>query len=114
MDMTNKKLSSTNNSNRFSLGKDKHKRTGYSCMQQRGYSNGFLSGGVFTIKGFLIQILIGIVGGIGVWYFTPAIDAIRIGDSIEPLKIIAFLISIFFVMGGLFGLYDLIRELLGF
>ncbi len=101
-------------SKRFSLGKDKSKRTGYNCMQQRGFSNGFLSGGIFTWRSFLVQFVIGIIGVIGVIFFSPAIEAIRLEESIEPLKILAFLVSVFFVMGGLFGIYDLIREFIGF
>lgn len=112
--ITSDKLNESKQSKSFNLGKDKTKRTGYNCMQQRGYSNGFLSGGIFTWKSFFIQLSIGITGGLGVWYFTPAIEAIRTDDIVEPFKVVLFLISVFFVMGGLFAIYDLVKEILGF
>lgn len=94
-------------------GTDKTVRSGYSCMQQRGFSNGYLSGGLFSFKFFAIQILLGIIGGFGMWYFGPSFEAIGAGEGINALKIGGYLISVIFIIGGLFGIYDLLRELLG-
>ena len=94
-------------------GADKTTRTGNSCMQQRGFSNGYLSGGVFSFKSFAIQILFGIIGLLGMQYFGSAFMARGAGGVIESLKIGAYFISVILVIVGLFGIYDMLRKILG-
>jgi len=96
------------------MKKTRNRKVQHSYKQPEGYSHGFIPVDHFSFKIFFINILIGFIGIIGIWYFTPAFEAISAGDSLEPLKIAAFLLSVVLVMATLFGIYDWLCNLLEF
>lgn len=85
----------------------------HSCMAQRQNRDERLSGGNFSLKSFVIEIIIGVIGGIGVWYFNTPLEAAGSGAGMEFSKIWPLLICVILLIIGIDGIFDLIKKILG-
>lgn len=94
-------------------GGEWNKHTRHNCMQSKGFVKDGLSDDEFSLKVFVTQIILGIIGGSGIWYLSPSFELMIIEEAIEPLKFCLFLLSVVFVIAGIFGIYDLIKKQLG-
>lgn len=60
------------------------------------------------------KIVLGIIGGFGLWNTSSSLEAFNSEEIIEPLRIWPIVIYVIFLIAGIFGIYDLIKKLKGF
>ncbi|MBI9012907.1 MAG: hypothetical protein JEZ08_11800 [Clostridiales bacterium] len=89
---------------------DKHTR--HNCMQHKGFRKDHLSNDDFSIKSFVILMILGIIGGIGIWYLNTSFGFSESGTTIEAIQILPLLICVILLIAGIFGIYDLIKKIL--
>ncbi len=93
-----------------SSSKEKYtNNTSYSCMEPRGSENDNLLNGDFSLKYFVMKIILGIVGGILLWSYSPSLEVIKSGKAIESLKIWPLFVCVLLLIAGGFGIYDFIK-----
>jgi len=84
----------------------------YTCMQQRVNPKQSISDEEITLKSFVIKLIFGIIGGIGIWYLTTSSKAIDSGIIIEPSKYLPLALCAIFIIVGLYGIFEWWKKVL--
>lgn len=67
---------------------------------------------LFSIKAFLIQVFIGLVGGLTLVYLEPLVLKFSQSGGNSPVVFWGYIIGGILVIIGFFGVFDLIKKLL--
>jgi len=79
----------------------------YTCMQQRGTASHGVINGEFSLKSFVIKLVLGVIGGFGMWYLTISSEVGDSGMVIEPSKYLPIALCIILLIIGFYGLFEL-------
>ena len=90
----------------------RHNTNQYACMQQRGVQTNNNVRGRFSQRVFIIKLLIGLIGAIGIWYFDISANIGENGSGIDPIRLVPLIICVILLIVGILAVVDRIKRLL--